>query len=359
MKILHLSRSKNDGGISNSVKSLYYSQQLLGFNSKWLKADNYPMFQRSFHIRNFLKKNKQEILHIHGLWSSPSRFSYLYKYKLNNYVVSPHGMLSPFSLKVSSFKKQIIWKLWEKEFIKSSSIIHALSFKEAKDIKKQFPEKSIAVIPNGVSLPTNTTCKDPLPWEKDIPSDAKILLYFGRFHQIKGLDSLIKAWEIISQKNKFQNWWLVLIGYGDNNYLNSLLSNRNLKNIKNYGPAFNELKHNIFCKSDAFILTSYSEALPIAALEAMSYGLPCLLTKECGLEDFFLDNSAFRINHDHQKLSNDIERFFVLSDEKQENIGKSGKNNVLKNYSWPDIALKTYKLYGWILKEMDKPNFII
>ena len=358
MKILHMSRSINDGGISNSIRSLYDSQEALGLNLNWVKADKYPFFKRDLHLKNIIKSYKQDILHVHGLWSSPSRFSSIYKTKLTNYILSPHGMLSPFSLNVSKFKKNIIWSLWEKEFIKSSSAIHALSFKEAQDIKKIFPEKPIAVIPNGVYVPPNTIYENPLPWEKEIPDNAKILLYFGRFHPIKGLDCLIKAWEIICKKNQFRNWWLVLVGYGDNNYLNSLLKKGNLKNIKSYGPAFNKLKHNIFYKSDAFILTSYSEALPMAALEAMSYGLPCLLTKECGLEEYFLDNSTIRINHDYEELSNDIEYFFSLSDENQKIIGRSGKNKVLKNHAWADIALNTYELYRWILEDKNKPYFV-
>ena len=47
-----------------------------------------------------------------------------------------------------------------------------------------------------------------------------------------------------------------------------------------------------------FILPSLTEGMPVAALEAMSYNVPCILTEACNLNDFIEDQKIIsKINY--------------------------------------------------------------
>ena len=58
------------------------------------------------------------------------------------------------------------------------------------------------------------------------------------------------------------------------------------------------MKDICFRNADAFILPSLSEASPMAALEALSYGKPSIISKACGIYE-----TARYINKRSNKLS--------------------------------------------------------
>ena len=108
MKILHLSRSKNAGGIPNSIKCLHESRGGLRIDLNYIETDKYPLFKGDWHLNNILKRYNHDILHIHRLWSLSSRFSSINKIKLTKYIIFLYGMISPFSLNIRRFKNREI-----------------------------------------------------------------------------------------------------------------------------------------------------------------------------------------------------------------------------------------------------------
>ena len=125
------------------------------------------------------------------------------------------------------------------------------------------------------------------PWTKFVPKDSKILLYLGRFHRKKGIKELLYSWEKVLDKAKAHNWWLVIVGYGDDINPKFIIENLHLENCVVLGPVFEEkLKASTFINSNAFILPSFSEGLPMSVLEAMSFKKTTLISKACNLKRF-------------------------------------------------------------------------
>ena len=58
------------------------------------------------------------------------------------------------------------------------------------------------------------------------------------------------------------------------------------------GPQFDSDKENTYIASDAFILPSFSEGLPMVILEAWAYGKPVLMTEFCNIPLGFRWNGA-------------------------------------------------------------------
>ncbi|MCA9033306.1 MAG: glycosyltransferase, partial [Planctomycetaceae bacterium] len=78
-----------------------------------------------------VRASNAKILHRHGLWNFPSHaVSRAAGLNRKPYVVSVHGMLNPQALKVASFKKRIMGRLFEKRFLQRADCIHALGESE-------------------------------------------------------------------------------------------------------------------------------------------------------------------------------------------------------------------------------------
>ena len=356
MKCKHISFAKDfsDGGISTSVSSIISSQKFLGFESSWITTKNINIFQ----FNDYFKNNIGSIFHIHGLWRMPT--AYLSINKINaSFIISPHGMLSQWALKRSSLKKKIALKLWEARTIKQAKCLHALSNAEVKQIKNIDERIPVALIPNCIennyteyaSL-TKKEIREMCGFSKlGISPKDKILLYLGRFHKGKNLDLLIKVWSSIRKDVKKNSWKLVIIGDGFMKGKLEALNSIYPKSKNNWyllPPRFNKEKFLSFYASDAFILCSDSEALPMSPLEAMSTGLFCLLSKECNLNDFIDNQLAFGIEKNEIKFKNSLLKLINQCSKERENLKKNIIDYLKRKYSKEVVGKKYIELYSWI-----------
>ena len=68
-------------------------------------------------------------------------------------VVSPHGMVDAWALRNSYWKKQLAWFAFEGANLRGATCLHALTHQEADACRKLGLQNSIAIIPNGASIP--------------------------------------------------------------------------------------------------------------------------------------------------------------------------------------------------------------
>ena len=62
------------------------------------------------------------------------------------------------------------------------------------------------------------------------------------------------------------------------------------------------------------MLPSFSEGMPIAVLEAWSYGLPVLMTEACNLPEGFAAGAALQIGPDRAGIGAGLRQLFAMSD---------------------------------------------
>jgi glycosyltransferase involved in cell wall biosynthesis len=121
--------------------------------------------------------------------------------------------------------------------------------------------------------------KSRLKAEYSISGAAKVILSTGRISIEKDHSSAIKALHIL--RNKMQcDAHLVYVGAGDQKYVDSiqqLIRELGLEKFVHFAGQHKDVRP-FFNLADIFTLTSYSETFSLAALEAMSSGLPCSLT---------------------------------------------------------------------------------
>lgn len=126
----------------------------------------------------------------------------------------------------------------------------------------------VCCIPNPCSLEGKEKQKVPNSSEK------KRFLAVGRLHIEKGFDMLLQAWKLIEQRHP--EWTLRIVGEGDQrDKLEAQIRESGLKNVTLPGRITDMASE--YAQADCFVLSSRYEGLPLALMEAMWCGVPCVV----------------------------------------------------------------------------------
>ncbi|WP_053068324.1 glycosyltransferase [Synechococcus sp. GFB01] len=359
--ILHLSHSAGalDGGIATAVEALIAAQRAAGGQPEWLVADRWPAWRRDRALAAAIRQSRPDLVHIHGLWRSPTRLARQLSRRTLPYVIAPHGMLDPWALTRSRWRKRLVLELWERRALESAACLQALCAAEAEAIRALGLRAPLAVIPNGVDLPGPVDGLPPPPWQEQVPAGERVLLFLGRFHAKKGTAPLLQAWRRLSAEAHRLGWWLVLVGYGDDGALARQVAAAAIERALVLDPCFGAGKAACLAAASAFVLPSFSEGLPMAALEAMSWGLPCLLSPACNLPEAFAAGAAWPVEPSPAALGAALHELFTLPQQEATAMGQAGRALVARSYAWPTVAEHTQALYRWILGSGPEPPNLI
>lgn len=145
--------------------------------------------------------------------------------------------------------------------------------------EERYPEAKLFYLPNGVDI------------KKFKPTSLKTsalvskyqILTIARLEKQKNLDSLVKAVSLLRIKNKI---FLLFIGQGKLKVELLNLAKRLDVNLKIIDRVPHDKIVEFYHKADIFCLPSYLEGQPKALLEAMACGIPCLVGRYKGVEEF-------------------------------------------------------------------------
>ena len=102
---------------------------------------------------------------------------------------------------------------------------------------------------------------------------TKTVLAVGRLHEQKGFDLLLQAWKPIEKT--YSDWSLRIVGEGPKRAeLEAQIESQSLKRVVLAGATNNVLDE--YEAASIFVLSSRYEGLPLALIEAMWCGLPCI-----------------------------------------------------------------------------------
>jgi glycosyltransferase involved in cell wall biosynthesis len=410
MKVAHLafSLSNRAGGIfeiqlgqSRALKSLGVGVVALGLEddlwardeARWgnIPAEVFPVqgprfFSYSPGFSSALDKANPDLCHLHTLWLYPgvamARWS---RTARKPYMVTPNGMLEPWALRNSGWKKKMAGFFYENAMLCGAACLQANTNKEADDFRAYGLKNRIEIIPNGVDLPEGLTTEN-----TESAEGKKRLLFLGRIHPKKGLVGLLKFWaEIQNPKSGITNskdWQLVIAGWDQggherelralcaelglkvfsfqgsgfsesdsenlklNSYkLKTLLPEAEAADVIFYGPAFGEEKDQLLRSADAFVLPSLSEGLPMSVLEAWAYGLPVVMTPECNLPEGFACGAALEIRNAEMSFQDGMRTLIEMTNQERAAMGMRGRRLVEERFTWPKVAQSLMEIYESLL----------
>ncbi|MCX8156980.1 MAG: glycosyltransferase [Verrucomicrobiae bacterium] len=365
------------------------NQEWIGIKTEVFEPIGPRAFNYSPRLKIALSKGSWDIFHVHGLWQY---IGIAGRHKAvsarNALIITPQGMLDSWALKHSSWKKRLAGILYENRNLVHASCIHAVCESEYHSVREYGLSNPVCVIPNGVEIPLAQENRFE-PRMRD--ETKKMLLFLGRLHPKKGLENILRAWSRVKKETKrLDDWVLGIAGWdqcGHEVELKKLSDEIGLAwtdvgeddknsnqtkhsyNHKSYatripeilflGPAYEERKDALMRACSAFILPSYSEGMPVAVLEAWSYGKPVIMTPACNLPEGYAAGAAIKVEPEPVSIANGIKQILEMSDQELEQMGRRGRQLVEERFSWPKIAQQMKSVYDWLLGGGPPPDCVI
>lgn len=307
-------------------------------------VDNQLAYIDDFNFESLLAPfDKPDIIIFHEIYY-PKFLSIAKKAKRKNipYIIIPHGSMAKQAQKNKRLKKVLGNILFFNKFMNGAAAIQYLSENEKNRSFRNFP---CFVSTNGLNMPTQQ--------KEKFNEDKLVFSYIGRYDtHIKGLDLLVDA---IKQKEQLvRNNDCVFNLYGpQNDYyidniksLKAIIEEKGLSDIVIInGPVLGEEKKNILLSTDVFIQCSRTEGMPMGILEAMSYGVPCLITKGTSLTKVLEKYDAgYGCETTADGISSAIEKA-ILEKHLLEEKSKNAINLIKSEFLWENVAKDALENY--------------
>lgn len=321
-----------------------------------------PDFSRS-QMDEYIISEKFDVIQLQSMWDL--RYHIVAKIARKHripYIITPRGMLEPWSLSQKKWKKKLAMALYQMKDIKQSACVFTTAEMEALHVRDLGVDVPMAVIPNGIET-------DGYPCRISKDKVKKQILFLSRIHIKKGIELLIDAFDRIITKNaNMDDWTVAIVGNGEEEYIRELkrkVEGLNLRDkVKILAPVFGDAKVNLYQESSIFCLPSYSENFGMVIAEAMSCGVPCITTNgtpwqllngEVSTMGANLDilgknrKTGWCIDLSVDNLEKALLEAMTMKTEALYEMGQKGNLLVQENFNYKSVARKVMQLYSWLL----------
>ncbi len=260
------------------------------------------------------------------------------------YVIVPRSTLTKGAQRVKPLKKILGNALYLKAFARKALAIQYLTEQEFVDSGNSWNDQHI-IIPNGVNMRP----------QREVTGEIKRIVFIGRFNvNHKGIDLFIEACgrnkDLIKEKN------IIIDMYGSRNdgemnQVKALIQNNQMQGLINpFDTVFDEEKEKILMSSDVFVLTSRFEGLPMGLLEAMSYSLPCFVSRGTNMADQVAKfNAGWACESNVDSIAQKLKE--MLLDEPSTVKEKASQAYKLaEEYNWNKLAENAHDQYVSLIK---------
>ena len=338
----------------------YYNNiKIYRFTSiKLPKSENqfYLGFPTENKIRKIFLEEKIDILHV--MIPTPSVFSTMKAARILNIPIVAHSHTQPENMLLhlprilrsktldESFYKYLIW------IYKKADILICPSEFSERQIKKYNKEIETVVISNGVDLSKFKKVNPKKFIEKyKLNPINKRILFVGRLHPEKSIDTLIEAMSIILKY--YKNVHLDIVGIGHlKESLEKLSKKLKLeRNITFFGKISDEDLILAYNSCDIFCLPSLAELEGMVVLEAMACGKPILIANsDNSASTYFVKNNGFLFIPQNPK---DLAQKAIklLNDDQLRKIMADKSYKIIKQYDINNSVAKVEKIYFKFIKK--------
>jgi glycosyltransferase involved in cell wall biosynthesis len=328
--------------VKNEFLKVYKGVNLIYLPS--LKTKHFDAITHTFLSTLYAMFGNYDIIHYHGV--GPALLSWLPKIfcRRAKVVITFHCI----------DRKHQKWGLFAKIMLRAGEWAACRFAHETITVSKTLQQycseaydKDTAYIPNGVTVTENTLTPFPEILKKfDLEKD-KYLLMVSRLVRHKGAHYLVQAFRDLKEKDAgFCDLKLVFAGDSvfTDDYVKELKdSTKGDPNIVFVGFQSGRPLEDLFLNSLAVVHPSESEGLPIAVLEAMSYGKVVLASDIPENMELIKDYGFSFQNKNVSNLTEQLKE--VLSRPDLQERGKEAKRFVAEKYNWDYVVFEVKKIY--------------
>ena len=234
------------------------------------------------------------------------------------YVIIPHGIFDPWSMRKNTFIKQLWIRLYGREVLRHAArILYATERERSKAawLPVQAPG---SVIKWAVELVDSTTARshrDVVRRELGLVATDRVLIFFGRLHSMKRPLETVRLLASFA----FEHLKLMVVGPdGDvtQAQLQAEADAAGWTGLRLVGPVWDDKKYDYICAADGYISLSHRENFNYTLGETMAAGLAPIISpgNDLGLE-FAAEGFAWQLKGDSpEELRGVIQEFLTLSD---------------------------------------------
>ncbi len=263
------------------------------------------------------------------------------------YILCPHGGMTRAAGRQRWLKKQLGNLAFFKRLVAGTEALHCLTHGEAEASAAW--GKPTFVVGNGIRLPPESRLASPGRGQR------LRLAFVGRLDpRHKGLDWLMEACRQVGPELRERGACVELWGPSVRGILPRLdaeLRRQRLEDVVRLaGPVVGEAKASLLGEVDVFLHTSRWEGHPMAVLEALAYGLPCLLTPGTNLADEVAAAGAgWRVEPTPAGIAHGLRQVMSAPREQLRQAGVGARVLADREFRWPRIAARLVEQYRLIV----------
>ncbi len=212
-----------------------------------------------------------------------------------------------------------------------------------------YRNSKLDVIPNGIPKPQPIQSQERERLRHEITGNGSksIIVTVGRFAHAKGYEDMIKAFNLLQQKDLKST--LLMIGTGGMfNSIKAQIEKFQLSQSVVLAGERNDVPQ-LLASSDVYASSSHREGLPLAVLEAMMAGLPIVATSVGDIPNVLTDETGVVVPPHQPEMLADALEDLLKNPEKRQAMGKAAQRRAMEEYSIDAWMKKHLALYRDVL----------
>lgn len=290
-----------------------------------------------------------DVVHCHGIWSPLFLVVADLAYRSSKpYLVSVHGLLSPWAVRKSRLKKWIARKFFgvTPYLERASAVIFGTRGEHisSADFGANF---NAVYIPNGTSNqvsigpPSEIQRASLLKIAPAIADWKKLILFYSRIHPKKGLDMLITAFETIAQD--FPGTGLLIAGLPEDIEYQRLIERKIAESdytdrIVITTELTGDRGQFLYSLADVFALPSYDEGFSMSLLEAVASGCPSLSTHLCHCPEIEENGAGVVVDPTPDAIASGLSKLLSQTPEAAAKTRSNALSLFQSRFTWSKVA---------------------
>ena len=296
-----------------------------------------------------------DVVHIHNwYYHLGMSFAKICSEQKIPFVISFYASLQKNAHKIKQSQKSLADLMYTKKLIKKANALHSAGDLETKEyIKWGANGKKIYRIDNGVTMDNFKIKKPSKIFQKlQINSKTKYILFLSRIDQKKGIEILMESFSKITKKHN--DIILIIAGTGDQDYTEKIKKYSQELGIEHVvkfsGYVSEDEKLDLLNNAILFALTSHSDIHPIAVVDALTMGLPVLISKESDFPEIVEYRAGEIVENNIEDISQTLDS--MLKDNKKLQIYSNNAKKLIDEKFLMKNQIKKYeKMYLDIIKK--------
>jgi glycosyltransferase involved in cell wall biosynthesis len=289
-----------------------------------------------------------DLVHVHGLWNLTGSTAVRHARDAGRrYVVSPRGMLQPAAMRRHHTAKAAAYWAFERGHLRAAAFLHATSLVEERTLAGY--GAPIVSIPNGVTpgvVPAGAV--DRLRERAKIDANDEVVVFLGRLHPIKRLDLMAEAFTIVHRARPRAR--LIIAGPDEGGYQRQVepLFAPVAEATRWLGSVDAETIAAVFAVSRTLVQCSDSESFGMSVAEALTAGLPVVVTDRSPWSQIGTLGFGYSVAHDAPAIANAVLHILEHPSESCA-MGLRGKTWAHDTFGWEAIGRSMRDAYQDVL----------